>query len=191
MKKDFQTYWTLFVSTFLLSAFTFGGGYVIVPLMQKKFVEDLKWIDRKEILDLVAIAQSSPGAIAINTSILLGYRIGGVIGTAIAILGAVLPPLIIISLISIFYDAFRSNIYIAALLKGMRIGVAAIITDVVLQLGHNVIRGKKIVYIIVMILSFIAVVFFKINILYIILVAGIVGAIQSISKKNTKSTQEQ
>lgn len=70
MKKDFQTYWTLFVSTFLLSAFTFGGGYVIVPLMQKKFVEDLKWIDRKEILDLVAIAQSSPGAIAINTSIL-------------------------------------------------------------------------------------------------------------------------
>lgn len=191
MKKDFQTYWTLFVSTFLLSAFTFGGGYVIVPLMQKKFVEDLKWIDRKEILDLVAIAQSSPGAIAINTSILLGYRIAGVIGTAIAILGAVLPPLIIISLISIFYDAFRSNIYIAALLKGMRIGVAAIITDVVLQLGHNVIRGKKIVYIIVMILSFIAVVFFKINILYIILVAGIVGAIQSISKKNTKSTQEQ
>lgn len=106
-------------------------------------------------------------------------------------MGAVLPPLIIISLISIFYDAFRSNIYIAALLKGMRIGVAAIITDVVLQLGHNVIRGKKIVYIIVMILSFIAVVFFKINILYIILVAGIVGAIQSISKKNTKSTQEQ
>ena len=77
MKKDFKIYWTLFTSTFYLSAFTFGGGFVIVPLMKKKFVDDLNWIEEKEMLDLTAISQSSPGAIAVNASILIGYRIAG------------------------------------------------------------------------------------------------------------------
>ena len=71
-------YWTLVKSTFILSAFTIGGGYVIVPLMQKKFVEELNWIDSEEMLDLVALGQSMPGALAVNTSILIGYRIAGV-----------------------------------------------------------------------------------------------------------------
>ena len=70
-----KKYWTLFLSTFQLSAFTFGGGFVIIPLMRKKFVEKLKWIDEQEMLDLTAIAQSSPGAIAVNASILVGYRV--------------------------------------------------------------------------------------------------------------------
>ena len=78
MKKDKRFYWNLFFSTFTLSAFTFGGGYVIVPLMQKRFVKDLKWIDEDEMLDLVAIGQSAPGPIAINTSILVGYRMAGI-----------------------------------------------------------------------------------------------------------------
>lgn len=75
-KKIKKDYLALFAATFFISAFTFGGGYVIVPLMKKKFVEDLKWMDEKEMLDLIAIAQSSPGAIAVNTSILLGLPQG-------------------------------------------------------------------------------------------------------------------
>ena len=98
----------------MLSAFTFGGGYVIVPLMRKKFVEEYRWIEEKEMLDLVAIGQSAPGPIAVNTSILVGYRLAGVPGAFFTILGTVLPPLIIISVISLFYTAFRESPAVAA-----------------------------------------------------------------------------
>ena len=98
MKKDFAFYRKLFCSTFYLSAFTFGGGYVIIPLMRKKFVEQLHWIDEEEMMDLTAIAQSSPGAIAVNASILVGYRVAGVPGALVTVLGTVLPPLIILSI---------------------------------------------------------------------------------------------
>ena len=95
--------WQLFKATFLLSAFTFGGGFVIVSLMKKKFVEELKWLEEEEMLDITAIAQSSPGPIPINASVILGYRMCGVIGSLVAILGTSLPPMIIISVISVFY----------------------------------------------------------------------------------------
>ena len=75
--------WQLFKATFLLSAFTFGGGFVIVSLMKKKFVEDLQWLEEEEMLDITAIAQSSPGPIPINASVILGYRMYGVIGSLV------------------------------------------------------------------------------------------------------------
>ena len=96
-KKEIM--WKLFVSTLYLSAFTFGGGYVIVTLMKKKFVEELKWLDEDEMLDITAIAQSSPVPIPINASVILGYRMYGIVGSLVAILGTALPPMIIISLI--------------------------------------------------------------------------------------------
>lgn len=101
-KHSGKDYLTLFTSTFTLSAFTFGGGFVIIPLMRKKFVEQLHWIDEEEMMDLTAIAQSSPGAIAVNASILVGYRVAGVPGALVTVLGTVLPPLIILSIISFF-----------------------------------------------------------------------------------------
>ena len=101
-KHSRKDYLTLFTSTFTLSAFTFGGGFVIIPLMRKKFVEQLHWIDEEEMMDLTAIAQSSPGAIAVNASILVGYRVAGVPGALVTVLGTVLPPLIILSIISFF-----------------------------------------------------------------------------------------
>lgn len=89
-------YWQLFLSTFKLSACTFGGGFVIIPLMRERFVKELHWIEEEEMLDLTAIAQSSPGSIAINTSILVGYHVAGITGALITVVGAALPPLIII-----------------------------------------------------------------------------------------------
>lgn len=86
-------YRKLFLSTFELSACTFGGGFVIIPLMRKKFVEELGWIEEEEMLDLTAIAQASPGAIAVNASIMLGYHIAGIPGAILAVLGTVLPPI--------------------------------------------------------------------------------------------------
>ena len=87
MKKDFTFYRKLFTSTFYLSAFTFGGGYVIIPLMRKKFVEQFHWIEETEMLDLTAIAQSAPGPIAVNASSLIGYRLAGFAGAMVSTLG--------------------------------------------------------------------------------------------------------
>ncbi|GAA0680144.1 MULTISPECIES: chromate transporter [Clostridium] len=180
MNEKRKIYLKLFISTFYLSAFTFGGGFVIIPLMKKKFVDDLKWIDEKEMLNLAAIAQSSPGAVAVNASILLGYNVAGRIGAIVSILGTVMPPLIILSIISMFYTIFRYNIIVNYVLKGMQAGIAAVITDVVINLGRNIIKDRNIISILVMIGAFIATFFLKINVMYIILVCGIIGALRVI-----------
>lgn len=144
--------------------------------MKKKFVDDLQWIEDDEMLNLTAIAQSSPGAVAVNAAILLGYRVAGILGALVTILGTVLPPFITLSVISIFYTAFRDNIVVNAVLKGMQAGVAAVIADVVLNLGSNVLKQKDIVSMIIMVGAFIATFFFKINVMYIVLVCGCMGA---------------
>ena len=117
MTKDMKFYLKLFSSTFYLSAFTFGGGYVIIPLMKKKFVDEYQWIEEKEILDLTAIAQSTPGAMAVNVAILIGYRMAGILGAVITILGTILPPLIILTVISLAYSAFIENQIVKLILR--------------------------------------------------------------------------
>ena len=182
MKRDLKLYWTLFSSTFFLSAFTFGGGYVIVPLMKKKFSDELHWIEEKEILDLTAIAQSSPGPIAVNAAILIGHRIGGMPGALISILGTVLPPLIIITVISTAYAAFKENRIVSACLKGMQSGVAAVITDVVIGLGGKVIKSKSIFQMALMIGAFLATWVFGVNVALIILFCGVLSAAATLIK---------
>lgn len=135
-------YRKIFLSTFELSACTFGGGFVIIPLMRKKFVEELGWIEEEEMLDLTAIAQASPGAIAVNASIMLGYHIAGITGAILAVLGTVLPPLIIISIISMFYQAFRNNVIVSMAMRGMLCGVAAVICDVVINMAKSIFQKK-------------------------------------------------
>jgi len=178
LKSKKHVYRKLFASTFYLSAFTFGGGYVIIPLMKKKFVDDLQWIEEDEMLNFTAIAQSSPGPVAVNVAMLLGYRIAGVLGALVTILGTILPPLITLSVISIFYTAFRDNAVVNAVLKGMQAGVAAVIADVVMNLGGNVFKQKDIVSVIIMVGAFIATFFLGINVMYIILVCGCIGAVK-------------
>ena len=174
--NNFNKYKELFFSTFKLSACTFGGGFVIIPLMRKKFVEDLGWIEEEEMLDLTAIAQSSPGAIAVNASILVGYHIAGVPGAIITVFGTVLPPLIIISIISMFYQAFRDNAIVNIAMAGMLCGVAAVICDVVINMAKSIFQKKQVLPVLVMLGSFIAVRFFSVNIIIIIVVCGVIGA---------------
>jgi chromate transporter len=171
-----KKYWQLFISTFKLSACTFGGGFVIVPLMRKRFVEELQWIEEQEMLDLTAIAQSSPGAIAVNASILVGYHVAGIPGALITVLGTVIPPLMIISIISLFYKAFRDNVIVNMAMTGMLAGVAAVICDVVINMVQKIVSLKRILPILVLIGSFVAVRFFAVNIIWIILVCGVIGA---------------
>lgn len=120
MEKAENFYWKLFKSTFIISAFTVGGGFVIIPLLKAKYVDEYKWIKEKDALDLVAIAQSMPGVVAINSAVILGYKMRGVKGTLTALLATVLPPLITLSLICIFYNLFATNPYVKLLLKGMQ-----------------------------------------------------------------------
>ena len=103
----------LFLSMLYISTFTFGGGFVIITFMKRKFVDELHWIDEPEMLDLAALAQSSPGAIAVNAAILVGWRAAGAAGIAAAVIGTILPPMIILSAISFFYAAFAANPYVA------------------------------------------------------------------------------
>lgn len=178
-------YLKLFTSTFKISACTFGGGFVIVPLLKKKFVDELNWIGDEEMIDYAAIAQSSPGAIAVNASILVGYHVAGFTGAMISILGTILPPLIIISVISMFYQAFRDNIIVSMAMTGMLAGVAAVIIDVTINMIHNLFNTKEYISLCVIVGSFIATRYLKVNILIIILVCGIIGLIkQKIEKKD-------
>jgi len=169
----------LFISTLYLSTFTFGGGYVIVTLMKKKFVDEYHWIEENEMLDLVAIAQSSPGAIAVNGAIVVGYKLAGAAGIFVAILGTVLPPFVILSVISIFYNAFRNNWLISQLLEGMQAGVGAVIASVSYEMGAGIISKKDVVSVLIMIGAFIAACIFNINVIFIVIISGIIGIIRT------------
>lgn len=180
MKKDLAFFGQLFSATFSLSAFTFGGGFVIIPLMRKKFVEKMHWLDDDEMLDLMAIAQSSPGAIAVNAAILTGYRLAGIPGALVSLLGTVLPPLITLSIISLFYNQFQGSLIVSRVLRGMQAGVVAVVADVVFMLSRDIIRKREVIPIIVMSLAFVAASVFKMNVILIILTCGIIGAARTI-----------
>lgn len=191
-KTDGKRYGQLFVSTFKLSACTFGGGFVMIPLLRKRFVEELGWIEEQEMMDLTAIAQSSPGAIAVNASILVGYRVAGIPGALLTVLGAVLPPLMIISVISLFYQAFRDNAIVNMAMAGMLCGVAAVIVDVVIHMVKTIVQQRKIVPLLVLLGSFAAVRFYGVNIILVILVCGVIGALETCrQQKRSKEAKEE
>ena len=178
--------WKLFVSTLYLSAFTFGGGYVIVTLMKEKFVDELHWIEEDEMLDLIAIAQSAPGAIAVNGAIVVGYKLAGLPGALVAIAATILPPFVIISAISFFYARFRDNFVVSRLLAGMQAGVAAVIASVVWDMGGKVVKQKSVLSVGIMLAAFMAVCVYRVNVVIVILTwigLGILRALLAGRKK--------
>lgn len=177
---------TMFSSTFMLSMLTFGGGFVIVPLMKKRFVDELHWIEEEEMMDLIAIAQSSPGAIAVNGSIIIGYRLKGVIGALVNIVASVLPPLIILTLISSCYDAFRSNPAVSLVMRGMQAGVAAVIVDVVWNMIRGLLQERNRMAVALLVLALVADLILKLNILLILLLCGGIGTFHMLSRKKAR-----
>ena len=173
--KEPFSYSRLFFSTFIISAFTVGGGFVLIPLMKAKYVDEYGWMKENESLDLVSIAQSAPGAVAVNASIIMGYRLGGILGTFTALLATVLPPLITLTVVSYCYDAFATNPYVRMFLKGMQCGVTAILLDVVLGLLMKQTKKKLALPLLIMAGTFIASYFLKIDIMHIILVDAVIG----------------
>lgn len=169
----------LFITNLYLSAFTFGGGYVIVTLMKKKYVDELNWIEEKEMIDLIAIAQSAPGAIAVNGAIVIGFKLAGFLGALVSIFATIIPPFIILSIVSVFYEIFKSNQIFALTLSGMQAGVGAIIASVTYDMAVGVVKENEIFPIIIMVLAFIVTYVYNVSVIYVILTCGVIGIIQN------------
>ena len=174
MRKK-NTLLQLFLNMLYISAFTFGGGFVIITLMKRKFCDEMGWLEEKEMLDITALAQSSPGAIAVNAAILVGWKLAGAAGMAVAVTGTIIPPIAILSAISYIYEAFASNVYVGYVLKGMQTGVVAVLFDVVYTMGAGVVKAKSWLNYGLMAAAFLATAVWKINVVYIILAAVAVG----------------
>lgn len=131
---------TIFTSFFRIGLFTFGGGYAMIPLIEREVIDRRTWVERSEFLDLLTLAQSVPGPIAVNTAVFVGYRIRGLRGAAAALLGTVLPSFTIILLIALFFADIRENPVVDAAFKGMRPAVVALIIGPVISLARGMRR---------------------------------------------------
>ena len=140
MKKDntFIKLLTLFLTFLKVGALTFGGGYAMIPIIQEEVTTKRKWISDLEILDVIAISESTPGPIAVNTATYVGYKVAGVLGSIFATLGLALPSFVIIFVISFFYKDFMQWQAIQAIFKGLKVGVILLLINAVIKLKKNV-----------------------------------------------------
>ena len=159
----------LFGVNLFISAFTFGGGYVVIPMIRKYYVEQKQLFDEEELMKIAAIAQSSPGAIAINMSALAGYRVAGWQGMLISCSAAILPPLVILAIVSAIYSLIRDNVLINALLKGMEAGVAALIVDLIIDMFALIAKEKQPFYTLLVPIAFILNYVLKVNVAVILI----------------------
>ncbi|MDO4605287.1 MAG: chromate transporter [Helcococcus sp.] len=173
--KDTISILEMFVIFLKISSFTFGGGYTIVPVIKDEFSIKRKLISENEMLDIVSISTSGPGPMAINASILTGYRLHGVIGAIMAAISSAIPSLVIITIISYFYREFSTNYYVKAALTGMGGVIAATLLLTSYDMARKALKTNTIFGLIIMISGFIASFIFNINTGLIILFVGLLG----------------
>ena len=157
-----------------------------MPLIQEQVVNLHSWLSMSEFTNLITIAEMTPGPIAVNGAIVVGYKLAGLAGTLVAIIGTIIPPFVIISLISAFYHAFRDNYLVSQMLEGMQAGVGAVIASVTYEMGCGIIKKKDNVATIVMIAAFIAACVLGINVIYIVIASGVFGVIRTIWNRRRK-----
>lgn len=169
---------SLFWTFFKIGAFTFGGGYAMIPLIQREIVENHKWLDDEDIMSVIAISESTPGPIAINMATFVGYRTAGVLGSTMATLGVVLPSFVIILLVSGILREFYDLPVVRYAFYGIRAGVLALIFKALWTLykkcPHNILSY------ILMAAAFVAVAFFKVSALVVIIGCAACGLISSL-----------
>ena len=158
-----------------IGGLTFGGGYAMLPMLQKEVVENNKWATEKELLDYYAVGQATPGIIAVNTATFVGYKEKGVLGAAFATFGVVFPSLVIIMAIAGFIDNFSDLEVVQYAFSGIRIAVGVLILNALIKLMKGSV--KDILGIILFIATFIASSFFNISVVYIIIAAALIGII--------------
>lgn len=164
---------SLFATFFKIGAFTFGGGYAMIPLIQREAAEKKKWISDDDILEIVAIAESTPGPIAINSATFIGYKTAGVWGSVMATFGVVLPSFVVISVIAYLLTAFQDYKAVAFAFNGIRAGVLALLVKAVWGMYKKCPKGA--VEYAVMALAFAAAAFLGIDVLIIIIACAVIG----------------
>lgn len=165
----------LFISIFKIGAFTFGGGYAMIPLIEEEVVKNKGWLSKEEFVDILVVAQSLPGALAVNTSVFLGYKISGIFGAITALLAVVLPSFFIILLIAMFFIQFRSNYYVNAAFKGITAAVPILVLIGAVSLAKGLEKNSRTV--ITIIISLVVLMFFDIHPVIVIIISGVYGAI--------------
>jgi len=189
-KDNIKTLATLFLTFFKIGAFTFGGGYAMIPFIEKETVEKRGWIKSEDILDIVAIAESTPGPIAINSATFVGYKIAGFFGSFFATLGIVLPSFIIILIISYLLKSFADIKAVQYAFFGIRAGVLALIIKALITMYKKCPKNKVAYF--VMLFSFFITVIFDINVLYVVASCAVIpsASVSGVTVSAVKSINE-
>lgn len=183
MNQSRKTYFWLLIINLFISTFTFGGGYVVVPMIRRYFVNQKQFFTEDDLMSMAAVAQSTPGAIAINLSALAGYRVAGTLGVVISCIAAIIPPLVILGLVSAFYTTFISNAIVTAVLKGMQAGVAALIVDLIIDMCSMILKQRSLFLSVMIPIAFFANFVMSINVIFILSVCCCVCVMQVFYKK--------
>ena len=179
MKASGKVLWQVFSSFFKIGAFTFGGGYAMIPLIQNEAVEKRHWVSDEDILEVVAIAESTPGPIAINSATFVGYKAAGILGSVCATLGVVLPSFVIILLLSYVLQQFQQVLAVQYAFQGIRAGVLALLVKALWTMYKKSPKGW--VGYVVMGVSFILTAVFDFNVIFVIIGCAVFGVVTSLA----------
>ena len=178
MKFNLKRLWQVFASFFRIGAFTFGGGYAMIPLIQNEAVEKRKWITDDDILEIIAIAESTPGPIAINSATFVGYRACGIVGSMVATIGVVLPSFMIILALSFVLREFRDVQAVQWAFQGIRAGVLALLVKALWTMFKKSPKGWA-AYVVIG-ASFILTAIFDINVIFVLIGCAVFGLVTSL-----------
>lgn len=178
-------YWSTFSTFFKIGMFTLGGGYAMIPIIEEEVVNKHQWVSKEDILDLIAIAQSCPGVFAINISIFIGYKLRKTRGALVTALGTALPSFLIILAIAIFFHQFEDNKVVAAMFRGIRPAVVALIAVPTFNLAKSAHLNRYTLWI--PIVSALAIWLLGVSPIWIIILAGVGGYLYGLTQKNKKA----
>lgn len=178
-------YWSTFSTFFKIGMFTLGGGYAMIPIIEEEVVNKHQWVSKEDMLDLIAIAQSCPGVFAINISIFIGYKLRKTRGALVTALGTALPSFLIILAIAIFFHQFEDNKVVAAMFRGIRPAVVALIAVPTFNLAKSAHLNRYTLWI--PIVSALAIWLLGVSPIWIIILAGLGGYLYGLTQKNKKA----
>ena len=183
MKKYLNLFWTFFK----IGLFTFGGGYAMISIIHKESVEKNKWINEEDMNNIIVVAESTPGPIAINSATFIGYKVGKLLGAIFAVLGVVLPSFTIIILISLFLNEFKNITFIQYAFEGIRAAIIILMIEAIFKLSKSL--NKNALFYALLTTSFILNFFFNVNAILIILSGVIVGILRELFNNEKKVTK--
>ena len=172
-KNNIRLLWDIFLAFFKIGSFTFGGGYAMIPLIEREVITNKKWVSKEEVIDIFALSQSMPGAIAINSSTFIGYKIAGGIGSIVATLGVIIPSYLVIVVVAMFFAKFQNDPIVKAVFAGVRPAIVGLIFVAAISIGKASIKDR--IGLIVMSVSVILVTAFNVNAIFVIIGGAIAG----------------